>query len=178
MQTQILLLELRYKDQSTGEVTPVRLTNAPFDVNYLDVPWFAAGDLLDIGETEATYELMTDGVEITLSGVNPVYRQILEQEGFRNAPVDILLATLPKDSDEVSSAKYYHRGYAQNPVTEYQEESDTIAIKFETESVFKNLSKKSMLMTSSLAHHQSFHPEDMFYQYAADTSLGEETWKK
>ncbi|EGR0690385.1 hypothetical protein E2K20_06000 [Vibrio parahaemolyticus] len=175
--TQILLLELRYKDQSTGEVTPVRLTNAPFDVQHGGVTWSAAGDLLEIGETESSYELITEGVEITLSGVNPVYRVILEQEGFRNAPVDILLATLPDGTDTVSSAKYYHRGFAQTPVTEFDEASSSISVKFETESAFKSLDKTRFLMSTSLAHHQALHAGDMFFQYTADTSFGDENWK-
>ncbi|HCG9221666.1 TPA: hypothetical protein NJ626_000239 [Vibrio parahaemolyticus] len=175
-QQQIILIELRYKDHSNGQVTPVRLTNAPFDVEHAGVTWSAAGDLLSIGKTESTYELITEGLEVKLSGINQVYQAIIERHGFRNAPIDIFLATLPEGSNKVSSAKYYHRGFALTPVTEYDESSGTITVLFETQSAFKSLDRNNHLMTTSLAHHQALHPSDMFFQYAADTSFGEEKW--
>ncbi|HHF2952154.1 TPA: hypothetical protein ACPJ0E_001755 [Vibrio diabolicus] len=176
-QQQILLVELRYKDHSNGEITPVRLTSAPFDVEHAGVTWSAAGDLLSIGKTESTYELITDGLEITLSGINQAYQAIIECHGFRNAPVDVLLATLPENTNVVSSAKYYHRGFAMTPVTEFDESTGSITVAFETQSAFKNLELNNQLMTTSLAHHQSLHPNDKFFQYTADTSLGEENWR-
>ncbi|KAB0285473.1 hypothetical protein F2P58_23470 [Vibrio fortis] len=174
---QIILVHMTYKDHSTGELTPVRLTNAPFDVKHAGAIWSAAGDLLSIGDTESTYELITEGLEITLSGINQAYQTIIEKQGFRYAPVDVLLATLQPESNIVNSAKYYHRGFALTPVTEFDEDSGTISVAFETQSAFKNLDKNNRLMTTSLAHHQTFHPTDMFFQYTADTSFGEENWR-
>lgn len=174
----IILLELRYKDHTDGSEIPVRLTNAPFDVEHAGVSWAAAGDLLAIGDHESNYELITEGLEITLSGVNQVYQPIIDNHGFRNAPVDVLLATLPDNTNVVSSAKYYHRGFALTPVTEYDDSSSSITIAFETQSAFRDLELNSHLMTTSLAHHQALHPGDMFFQYTADASFGEEVWKE
>lgn len=176
-QQQILLLELRYKDHTTGEVIPVRLTSAPHAVRHAGVTWTAAGDLLEVGDTESTYELITDGLEIKLSGINKAYQAVIDRQGFRYAPVDVLLATLPQGSDEVSSAKYYHRGFALTPVTEFDETTGSITVLFETQSAFRDLDRKSHLMTTSLAHHQALHPNDMFFQYTADTSFGDENWR-
>ncbi|MCG6221335.1 hypothetical protein K6U67_11890, partial [Vibrio diabolicus] len=90
---------------------------------------------------------------------------------------DVLLATLPENTNVVSSAKYYHRGFAMTPVTEFDESTGSITVAFETQSAFKNLELNNQLMTTSLAHHQSLHPNDKFFQYTADTSLGEENWR-
>lgn len=173
----VILILIKYKDHSTGEVSHVRFTNAPFDVQYMDASWKAAGDLLSIGKHESNYELITEGLEIQLSGINRALQPIIDTKGFRSAPVDVLLATLPEDSDEVTSAVYYHRGFALTPVTEFNESTGTITVAFETESAFKSLDRSSHLMTTSLAHHQSLHPTDMFFQYVTDIGLSEETWK-
>lgn len=175
--TTVILMQIEYKDHSTGEVTPLRFTNAPFDVEYASQTWVAAGDLLSIGKQESNYEIVTEGLEIQLSGINESLRPIIDKHGFRNAPVDILLGTLPDDSDTVTAASYYHRGFSLSPITELDESSGTITVAFETQSAFKNLERNSHLMTTSLAHHQSLHPNDNFYQYVADSSLGEETWR-
>lgn len=177
MSTTIILMLLKYKDQATQEVTEVRFSNAPFDVVYQGSTWHAAGSLLSISKHESNYELVTEGLEITLSGLDNSLRSIIDRQGFRYAPVDILLGTLPDGSDEVSAATYYHRGFALTPVTEFDESSGTITVSFETQSAFKDLDKHSTLMTTSLAHHSSLHPNDKFFQYVADTSQGEETWK-
>jgi len=177
-QKHILLVEIRYTDKETQVITPIRLTSAPFNVQHADVEWVAAGDLLSIGDYESNYELITDGIEIQLSGVNGAYQSIIETHGFRNAPVDVLIATLDEASNIVSSATYYHRGFAMSPMTEYNDADGTITVAFETESAFKNLKRTNRLMTTSIAHHQALHPKDMFFQYTADSALGEETWKE
>ena len=173
----VILMELRYKNHSTNTVTPFRLTSAPFDVTYNGHTWTAAGDLLSIGSHESNYELITSGVEIRLSGVNTAYQPIIEQNGFRNAPVDILLTKLPTNSNAATSAIYYHRGFAGTPVTEFDESSGSISIIFETQSIFKSLDRTNKLMTTSVSHHQSLHTGDTFFQYTADTGIGEETWR-
>lgn len=173
----VILLELRYKNNTDGSTIPFRLTSAPFDVTYSGYTWSAAGDLLKIGKLEANYELITEGLEITLSGVNTAYQALIDQHGFRNAPVDIWLASLDDDANTVAAAKYYHRGFAGTPVTEYDEETGTISVVFETQSAFKSLDRNSQLMTTSLAHHRSLHTNDNFFLYVADTGIGEETWK-
>lgn len=173
----VILLELRYKNHETNEVTPFRLTSAPFDVTYGGYTWTAAGDLLSIGDQESNYELITEGLDITISGINQAYQSIIEQNGFRNAPVDIWIASVGENTNVVSAAKYYHRGFAGTPVTEFNESTGTISIVFETQSAFKSLDRNSQLMTTSISHHQALHTGDTFFRYVADTSLGEETWK-
>lgn len=175
--TTVVLLHMKYKDHSTGDITDVRFTNAPFDVKWNGAVWVAAGDLLKIGDQEVNYELVTEGVEITLSGLNKSLQPVIDQHGFRRAPVDILIGTLPDNTDEILAASYWHRGYALTPVTEHDESTDSITVAFETETAFRNLSRNSHLMTTSLAHHQALHPNDMFFEYTADIGLGEETWK-
>ncbi len=178
MTTTVVLTRLKYKDHDIGDVTEVRFTNAPFDVIYDNKTWIAAGDLLRIGNQESSYELVTEGVLITLSGLNASLQPIIDRHGFRKAPVDILLGTLPDNTNVISAASYWHRGFALTPVTEFDESGETITVAFETESVFKDLSRTANLMSSSLAHHQALHPNDMFFQYTADVGLGEEAWKK
>jgi hypothetical protein len=173
----VILMRIDYKDHVTQEVTQVRFTNAPFDVEYMDLTWQAAGDLLSIGRHETNYEIVTEGVEIKLSGINSSYRSVIDRHGFRFAPVDIFLATLEEDSNQVTAASYYHRGFALSPLTELDEASGTITVVFETQSAFKSLERNSHLMTTSIAHHQSLHPADRFFEYVADAGLGEETWK-
>ena len=174
----IILFQIQFKNFSTGVVTPVNLTSAAHDVEYPSgTIWTAAGDLLAIGEIESNYELITEGIEVTLSGINQAYQSIIEQNGFRHAPVDVWLATLQTGNNIVDSAKYYHRGFAGNPVTDIDESSGTITISCETESAFKSLDRSSQLMTNSIAHHQSLHTGDRFYKYVADSSLNEEVWR-
>jgi hypothetical protein len=177
MATTVILMRIDYKDHVTQEVTQVRFTNAPFDVVYMEETWQAAGDLLSIGKQESNYEIVTEGIEIKLSGINTSLRPVIDRHGFRQAPVDIFLATLPENTNIVSAASYYHRGFALSPVTELDEESGTITVIFETQSAFKSLERNSHLMTTSIAHHQSLHPNDQFFQYVADAGLGEETWR-
>lgn len=177
MATKIVLMLIKYKDFDTQEVTEVRFTNAPHNVTYSGAEWIAAGDLLQIGDHESNYELVTSGLEIQLSGLNRAIQPIIDKHGFRNAPVDILLADLPANSEQVSAASYYHRGFASTPVTEFDESSGTITILFETDSVFKSVDKNSHLMTTSVAHHQALHAGDRFFEYTADIGLGEEVWK-
>jgi hypothetical protein len=178
----IMLVEMRLKDGVTD--TPVRFTNAPFDVTSDGVTFNAAGDLLGIGDFENTYELITDGLELTLSGVNPYYQTIVNNKGFDNAPIDIWNAQLSPESNVVISKVFYHRGFAGTPVTKHNESDDTITIALQTRSAFKSLSRSALLMTTSIAHHQALtadpaqvRPDDLFYQYSADVALGEETWK-
>ena len=173
----VILMRIDYKDHVTQEVTQVRFTNAPFDVEYMGEVWQAAGDLLSIGKQETNYEIVTEGVEIQLSGINNSFRPVIDRHGFRFAPVDIFLATLEDNSNQVTAASYYHRGFALSPVTELDETSGTITVIFETQSAFKSLERNSHLMTTSIAHHASLHPNDKFFQYVADAGLGEETWR-
>lgn len=177
MVTKVVLMLIKYKDFATQEITEVRLTSAPHNVTYSDAEWIAAGDLLSIGEHESNYELITSGVEVRLSGINRALQPVIDKHGFRNAPVDILIGDLPEGSDEVTAASYYHRGFASTPVTEFDENSGTITVLFETQSAFKNLELTSHLMTTSMAHHQALHAGDRFFEYTADIGLGEEVWK-
>lgn len=173
----VILIELRYKNHETNEVTVFRVTSAPFDISYNGYNWTAAGDLISIGNHESNYELITEGLSVTLSGINSAYQSIIDQNGFRNAPIDIYLANVPDNTNVASSAIFYHRGYCGTPVTEFDETSGSISIIFDTQSVFKSLDRNSQLMTTSLSHHQSLHSGDDFFQYTADTGIGEETWK-
>jgi len=181
--SKVVLVEMRLQDHANDAETPVRFTNAPFNVNYNGYDFIAAGELLGIGESEKSYELINDSVRLTLSGVNPQWRSIIDREGFRGAPIDIWLGQLDEGTNEVSTAQFYHRGFAGTPVTEFDEESGTITVQQETTSVFKNLNRNNRMMTTSLAHHQALHPEvlstgniDKFFEYTADATTGQETW--
>lgn len=171
-----IMLSITVKTSDT-ENTVIRLCSAPFNVEYSGYTWYAAGDLLDIGEIEQSYELITEGIRIQQSGINPEYREFVEKQTFRNAPIDVLLGDIEENSNRISSAIYYHRGFGTTPVTEIDSESGTITIAIETESAFRSLDRKSIMMTTSLAHHQSHHQDDMFFQYVANTDLKEEVWK-
>ena len=106
----IILIEMRLTDNSVipPVINPIRFTNAPFDVsdNSGSVIYQATGDLLGVGDFENTYELITDGLELTLSGVNPVYQSLIETKGFESAPIDIWLAQLNPESNTVATKVY------------------------------------------------------------------------
>lgn len=181
----IMIVEMRLRKEN-GDSQPLRFTNAPFNVTDEggSVEFIAAGDLLGIGNFENTYELITDGLELKLSGVNPNYQAIINAKGFDNAPIDIWNAQLAPESNAIATKIFYHRGFAGTPVTQHNESDDTITIALQTRSAFKSLQRSAMLMTSSIAHHQALtadpsaiRPNDLFYQYSADIALGEETWK-
>ena len=186
----IILLEIRLTDNTdpnAPSINPVRFTNAPFDVidnNDQNITYLAAGDLLGIGDFENTYELITDGLEISLSGVNPAYQSIINLNGFNDAPIDIWLAQISPDTNQIINKVFYHRGFAGTPVTEHNETDGTIIISMQTRSAFKSLGRASLLMTTSVAHHQALtadntgtYSSDLFYQYSADVGLGDEIWK-
>ncbi len=181
----VVLVEITIKDYTVEPPLPtsVRLTNAPFDVEMNGETFVAAGDLLGIGEFNRTYELIVDGLDISLSGVNAAYQNLVNSGGFKRAPIDIWLAQVPEGTNEVQSAVYYHRGFMGTPMTEHDESTGSITVSSRTESAFKSLDRVATLMTNSLAHHQALtndptevRPKDLFFQYTASTGFGEEQW--
>ena len=181
----VVLIEVKILDFAVTPPAPltVRFTNAPFDVTMAGNIFTAAGDLLGIGDFNRSYELLVDGLELSLSGVNVAYQAAVNSGGFKKAPIDIWLAQVSEGSNEVQSAVYYHRGYMGTPVTEHDETNGTITISARTESAFKSLDKIAAIMSNSLAHHQSLtndptgvRADDRFFQYTASSGFGEEQW--
>ncbi len=181
----VVMVEITIKnfDVEPPVPTSVRLTNAPFDVEMGGEMFIAAGDLLGVGDFNRSYELIVDGLDITLSGVNAAYQNLVNSGGFKRAPIDIWLAQVPEGSNVVQSAVYYHRGFMGTPMTEHDETNGSITVSSRTESAFKSLDRVATLMTNSLAHHQSLtndpngvRPKDLFFQYTASTGFGEEQW--
>ncbi|CAH6913621.1 conserved hypothetical protein [Vibrio chagasii] len=186
-----LLFTLRLKALDVdGKPQPliIRLTNAPFVLNYDGYDYQATGDLISIGEYETTYELTTQGVEVTLSGVDPSYLGIMNEQGaFLRAPIDIMIGSVPdgdyiQGANIVQSASYYHRGYADTPRTEFNEETGEVTLSFETQSAFGDLDRSPDLMGCNYANHSSRHVQnkvpDQFFKYSSNVSFGEEVWKK
>ena len=177
-----ILMELRLR----GIADPITFSNAPFDIEHDGKSYLATHDMLKIGDMEHNFELLNDGIDITLSGVNPQRRSVIEQQAFRGAAVDILTCDVTDNTSTATNVRYYHRGYAGTPVTEFDETSGTITVHQKTQSAFKNLDKSNILMKTSLASHQALHPDfldvaettkDMFFQYTSDTlSFGVEQW--
>lgn len=162
---------------------PVLLTNAPFDVEWAGNAFQATYDLLEIGDVESTYEVSTSGIEITLSGIDSTWADIIEGGGLLNAPVDVLRAEIPDDRNDniATSAIYVHRGFSDTPVTKYDDKSGTITLSLETQAVFKDLDRIPNLMGCSMAEHQARHivngvPDEVF-RYCAQSGFEEEQWR-
>lgn len=169
---QVILLEVNLKAQSTI----VRFTSCPFDIEYNGALFQAAGDMLSISDLDDTYEISTNGITVSLSGISSI-QNIINLDAFLNAPIDILLAEVPDGQNIASAATYFHRGYCDTPVQKVDLESGLIQIDIETQSVFKALDKKPEFMGCNYAAHSARHNGDLFMDSVANTTLGQETWK-
>lgn len=155
-----------------------RLTSSPIDLIYGGNLYTASGDLIGIGDTENSVELSSKGITISLSGIDPSYQDAIEAHAFLNAPVRVDLAFTPEGTNVVQKVVAYHRGTADTPQTSVDYENGEITIALSTYSLFGSLDKTPSLSRSSFSTHQARHSGDLFYQYAGDSQLGEETWQK
>lgn len=170
----IVLLILDLTNAPSGTI--IRLTNAPFDIEWDGNIYQATGDLLQIDGLDTTADLTTIGTTITLQGVDPSYQSVIDNNGFLKAPIDLLLATVPDNTNVVDNASYWHRGFCDTPATVVDYEEGTITIGVETQSIFQSLERTPDLMRTSQANHQAHHNGDRFFEYVADTPV-EEIWR-
>lgn len=153
-----------------------RFTNASYDIIHNGETYVASGDMLQISEITDTYEVSTQGLTISLSGISNIQSSI-NLDAFLNAPIDVLIAEVPNGSNVASAVTYYHRGYCDTPVQKVDRDSGTTQIDVETQSVFKALDKRPEFLSCSYSAHAARHPGDKFMEFVANTTLGEETWK-
>jgi len=177
---QIVLVDLDLTKTNTGEDGQfVRICTAAHDVTYNGYNYTAVGDLLEVEGLEEEADLVTKGTTLKLNGIDPAYRQEIDRNAFRLAPIDILIAELPDGTNEVSVAQYWHRGFCDSPntVIDYSADVQQLVIEVSTQSIFGNLDKIPDLVRTSQSSHEATHSGDKFFTYVADASLAEETWK-
>lgn len=175
----LLALDLTRTDTGTdGEV--VRLCTAAHNVTYDGSEYMAVGDLLKIDELSEEAALITKGTTITLNGIDPSYRQEIDRNAFKFAPIDLLIGVLPIGMNTVTNAQYWHRGTCDSPntVIDYSAEVEQLVIQVSTNSVFGNLDKTPSLTRCSQSSHEATHNGDKIFSFVASASLGEELWKK
>lgn len=172
----IVLVSLDLTKTPAGRVH--RVTSAAHDVEYNGYVYTAVGDALAIEEVDESNDLTTIGMGISLSGLDPAYREEIDQGGLRHAPIEVLIAHLPENTNIVPSgtAIIYHRGTCDTPNTVIDYESNTMTIDIQTESIFGILSKVPDLCRTSMSTHESRHAGDKFFTYVASTSQTE-VWK-
>ena len=175
MATTFILFELDLTAAAGGVV--IRLTNSPYDLRYDGNTYQASGDLLSISSSESTAELVSEGITINLSGVDPAYQSVINANGFLKAPVDIILATCPDNTNLIPAGTgiFYFRGYADTPQTKVDSENGSVIVSLETQSVLGDLDKIPNLLRTTLSSHQTRHAGDLFFEYCADAGT-EETW--
>jgi len=172
----IVLISLDLTAASAGRVH--RICSAPFDIEYNGYEYTGAGDLIGIEDLDLSADLTTIGVTLTLSGIDPAYRSEIDSGGFKKAPIEVLLATVPEDTNIVpdNTAIYYHRGTCDTPNTVIDHDAGEMQIEISTESILGNLSKVPDLCRTSQASHTARHAGDDFFKYVASISQ-EEIWK-
>jgi len=169
------LVELRLNDGSGG-FNIIRLATSPFDVILNTDVYIGSGDLLDISDTETTNEISKSGLTVALGGIDISYQAELDSDGFIRAPIDILIAEVPDNSNVVSTYTYYHRGYCDTPATKVDYKAGNITLSVETTNVFTDIDRKPDLLRCSVASHSSRHPGDKFFEFTADVDI-DEVWK-
>ncbi len=170
----VVLLELDLTRAPSGTV--VRLTNSPYDIIWNGYTFQATGDLLEIDGLDSTADLTTIGTTITLQGIDPSFQSVIDANGFLKAPIDLLLATIPDNTNIATEASYWHRGFCDTPATIVNYDDGSITIGIETQSIFQDLDREPNLMRTSQANHQANHKGDRFFEYVADTPI-EEIWR-
>lgn len=179
----IILLSLDLTAATAGTVH--RLCTAPHDIVYESFTYSAVGDLLKIEDLETSADLNSVGTTITLSGIDPAYRTEIDQNGFRNAPIELSIGYVDDNTNVVpdGTAVVIHTGTCESPITDVDHESGEMTIGVSTNSIWGNLDKVPDLARSSYATHSSRHcydkdgnfvPDETF-KYVASTS-NEEQW--
>jgi hypothetical protein len=177
----ILLLELDLTAAPAGRFH--RLTTAMHDVEYEGYTWDGVGDLISVDDIQNTAEIASLGTTVTLSGIDPAYRQEIDQNGFKKAPIRILAADLEDNTNVITNAVVIHAGTCDTPITEIDYEQGTMTIGVSTVSIWGDLEKTPDLTRSSYATHSSIHSynmngdyePDQFFKFVASTSI-EEDW--
>jgi len=171
-----LLMRLDLSNSGANRI--LRFTNAPYDIEDLfgDV-YQSTGDLLQIGDGSGSEtELVSTGLTVSLSGVDPSYQAEIDNNGFLRAPIDLMLVKVPDGSNVATEQIYYHRGLCDTPQTIIDSTSGTITIQIETQSILGDLDKTPSLTKCSFSVHSSRHAGDKFFEYTADAETQEIWW--
>lgn len=169
------LVQITLRDDASEGVVPLYFTTAPFDVSHDGHLYIASGEMLEIGDTETSYELSTEGMTITLSGIDIGFREQIDNLGFLKAPIDVINAQIPYDTNVPSAVSYHFRGFVDSPTTVMDETS--ISIQVECLPIMQDTTRSPEFTNTSHAQHRAKNPGDKFFIYVSDTSLVEETWK-
>jgi hypothetical protein len=176
---QIVLVSVDLTASTTGGRVH-RFASSAFDVVHNGYEFRAVGDLMAIEELEESNDLTNLGIGITLSGIDPSYRTEIDNNGFKKAPIVILVAELDDTANTniipTEKAFIYHRGTCDTPNTTVDYDSGTMSIEISTESVFGSLVKLPDLCRTSQASHESRHAGDKFFTFVASIAQ-EETWR-
>lgn len=176
----IVLVELDLTAAPAGTVH--RVCTASHDVVMNGYTFVGAGDLLKIDDIETTADLASIGTTITLSGIDPAYRQEIDRNGFKKAPITIYAGDIQDNTNQVINEVIIHAGTCDTPITEVDYSSGSMTIGVSTVSVWGDLEKTPNLSRSSYATHSSLHAYDAdgnfvpdeIYKYVASTATEEE----
>ncbi|MCU8498502.1 hypothetical protein M2G70_07465 [Vibrio vulnificus] len=175
----LLDLDLRITNPVTGVVTGsvMRITDAPYDIEYLNNTYQALGALLDIDKITAENTLSSKELSITLSGVSIDFQEAINNNLFKRKPLVIYKAFIPEGSDVVQEAKVYYRGLTSTPESMVDYNKGYLALKVSCKSIF-DLDKTPSLMRSNNATHQAHNNGDKFFQYATQDLSDDVMWRK
>ncbi|HHF0536540.1 TPA: hypothetical protein ACPHTZ_000493 [Vibrio alginolyticus] len=171
----IVLISLDMTAAPAGRVH--RMCTAPFNVTYNGYEYIGIGDIINIDELDLTADLTSIGLSFTLGGIDPAYRREIDNNGFKRAPIEVLLATVADGTNVVpdNTAIFYHRGTCDTPNTSIDHDTGTLVINITTQSMLGNLKKIPDLCRTSQATHTARHPGDDFFKFVATTEQ-EELW--
>jgi len=153
-----------------------RFCSHSHDVMHNGYKYTAAGGLIGMEDVDITSDLTTIGLSLSLSGVDPAYRKEIDNGGFKNAPIEVLIGDLPPNSDTVTNTRIHFRGTCDTPSTDIDYSKGEMTINIDAQSPFRQLDKTPDLMRTSQSSHETWHKGDKFFKFVASQSQ-EEVWR-
>ncbi|KFA99234.1 DUF2163 domain-containing protein [Vibrio sp. ER1A] len=159
----------------TGEI--MRLTDAPYDVEYDGNTYQAFGTLLSIDRITVENTLSSKALNVTLSGISVDFQESVNNNTFRRKPVKIYKCFVPEGSNVIQDMKPYWVGLSSTPETDINYRDGFMALKLSCKSIF-DLDKTPSLMRANNSTHQALHNGDKFFQYATVDQDEDVMWRQ
>lgn len=155
----------------------MRLTDAPFDVEFDGHLYTAYGTLLSIDKLTTENTLSSKELGITLSGIELGFQESVNNHLFRRRSIIIRKAYVPDNSNQVTDQKIYWRGFTSTPETDLDYNGGHMALRVTCKSIF-DLDQTPNLMRSNNATHQFYHSGDKFFAYANQDMRDDVMWRE
>lgn len=166
--TPIILLDIFFKGHSG-----LFLTANATDLPYGKITYKAQADLQGLSNLTSTTEINTDGFDITLSGIDDTFIQIVQSKSAKEAAVKVSAGFLDPDGN-LASVFQVHKGSITTSEVSMDYKAGSIKIKFRTTSAYKKLDKISGQRPAN-ATHQAYYAGDKCFEYCGETET--EEWK-